>query len=202
MIVCHERGRRGRCRRPFRMRCCTRDGGARPWAWWPSAVGLQGQAANRPELLRLRAVVVSVEGKGAPTARQVRITKASVSEPLMTCRKRSDDIKTGVELLLREEPGRGLLTGQVVSGMKVARAWSRLSCGTWEPVALRPRAAWGRWRKGDPQAAGTARGRVPKRGTGADRPVVAMKPGNAGGAKGAGRPGSLGGQPLGAGGAG
>jgi RNA-directed DNA polymerase len=35
------------------------------------------------------------------------------------------------------------------------------------------------------------------RDAGADRPVLAMKPGNAGGAKGAGRPGSSGGQPLG-----
>ena len=33
------------------------------------------------------------------------------------------------------------------------------------------------------------------RGTGADRLVVAAKPGNAGGAKGTGRPGLLGGQP-------
>jgi hypothetical protein len=34
--------------------------------WWSSAVALQGEAANRPELLRSRAVVVSVAGKGAP----------------------------------------------------------------------------------------------------------------------------------------
>jgi hypothetical protein len=34
----------------------------------------------------------------------------------------------------------------------------------------------------------TVRGRVPMRSTGADRPVVAVKPGNAGGAKGAGYP--------------
>jgi hypothetical protein len=33
------------------------------------------------------------------------------------------------------------------------------------------------------------------RGTGADRLVVAMKPGNAGGAKGTGHPGAVGGQP-------
>jgi hypothetical protein len=37
--------------------------------------------------------------------------------------------------LLRDEPGGSLPTGQVVSGMKVARARLRLSCGTWEPVA-------------------------------------------------------------------
>jgi len=42
----------------------------------------------------------------------------------------------------------------------------------------------------------TARGRVPWRGNaGADCPVVAMKPGNAGGAKGAGYPGLVGDQP-------
>lgn len=54
-----------------------------------------------------------------------------------------DGIETGVELLPRDEPGGCLLTGQVVSGVKVARAWSGLSCGTREPVAPRPRAASG-----------------------------------------------------------
>ncbi len=40
----------------------------------------------------------------------------------------------------RDEPGGGLLIGQVVSGMKAARAQSGRPCGTWEPVAsmLRP----------------------------------------------------------------
>jgi hypothetical protein len=137
----------------------------------------------------------------------VWITKASVSEPLMKCRKRIDGIKTGVESLPRDEPGECLLIGQVVSGMKVARAWSGLLCGTLEPVAPIGRAASGLWacgrsREGDPQAAGTARGRVPSRGTGTDRLVVAMRPGNAGGAKETGRPGLPVGQPLLAGGAG
>jgi len=52
----------------------------------------------------------------------------------MKCRKRMDDIKTGVESLLRDEPGGSLLTGQVVSGIKAARAQSGRLCGTWEPV--------------------------------------------------------------------
>jgi hypothetical protein len=30
--------------------------------WWPSAVAVQAEAANHPELLRSRAVVVSVVG--------------------------------------------------------------------------------------------------------------------------------------------
>ena len=57
----------------------------------------------------------------------------------MKCRKRMDDIKTGVESLLRDELGGCLLTGQVVSGMKAARAQSGRLCGTWEPVASMPR---------------------------------------------------------------
>jgi hypothetical protein len=34
--------------------------------WWPSAAAVQAEAANHPELLRSRAVVVSVVGKVAP----------------------------------------------------------------------------------------------------------------------------------------
>ena len=33
------------------------------WVWWPSAVVVQAGAADHPELLRSRAVVVSVVGK-------------------------------------------------------------------------------------------------------------------------------------------
>jgi hypothetical protein len=65
----------------------------------------------------------------------VWITKASESEPLMRRRKRIGDIETGVESLPWDESGGCLLTGQVVSGVKVARAWSGLLCGTREPVA-------------------------------------------------------------------
>lgn len=50
-------------------------------------------------------------------------------------------------------------------------------------------------REGEPQAAEPASGRVPNRGKAAtDRPVVAMRPGNAGGAKGSGHLGLIGGQ--------
>ena len=61
----------------------------------------------------------------------------------MKCRKRMGGIKTGVESLPRDQPGGCLLIGQVVSGTKVARAWSGLSCGTGEPVVPRPRATSG-----------------------------------------------------------
>jgi hypothetical protein len=92
-----------------------------------------------------------------------------------------DGIKTGVESLLRDKPGGCLLTGEAVPGVKVARAWSGLWCGTREPVAPMGSPAsgvivpWAGCLEREPQAAGTARGRVAMRGTGADRPVVAMK---------------------------
>jgi hypothetical protein len=146
-------------------------------------------------------VVVSVAEK-ASVRRQVGAGKANVSEPLGKRRKRRGVIETGVQSLPRDEPGGCLLTGQVVTGVEVARARFRRWHGTWEPVA--PAALVGCWTgrpKGAPQAAETARGRVLVRGTGTDRLVVAVRPGNAGGAKGPGCPGSLGGQPVWPGGA-
>ena len=141
------------------MRCCIGDGGAGPLGWWSSAAALQGEVANRRKLLRSRAVVVSVADKARRRARQVWAKKASASDPLMTCRNHLDDAKTGSGGPARDEPGGSLLTGQVVSGMEVARAWSGLWCGTCEPVVSRSRAASGavvargRSWKGEPQAA-------------------------------------------------
>ena len=134
---------------------------------------------------------------------QVRTEKANVSEPLMKCRKRSDDIETGVQLLPRDEPGGYLSTALVVSGIKVARARFRRWCGTWERLApILSAGCWAGRREGELQAAETVRGGVPMWGRRADRLVVAMKPGNAGGAKGTGCPGSFGDQPVWPGGVG
>jgi hypothetical protein len=194
--------RRARCRRTRPMRCCTRDGG----------LALRGRPAGGgrkpPRAAPVKSRGGERRGEGAPPARQVWITKASASEPPMTCRKRIDGIETGVESFPRDEPGGCLPTGpggvRHEGGASVVRALVR-NVGT-----CRPDAAAGQWRGAglrrsptrDPQAAGTARGRVAMRGTGADRPVVALRPGNAGGAKGTGRPGWLGGQPPLVGGAG
>ena len=135
--------------------------------------------------------------------RQVGTEKANESEPLMKCRKRSDDIETGVQLLLRDEPGGYLFTALVVSGTKVARARFRRWCGTWERLApILPAGCWTGRREGELQAAETVRGGVPTWGRRADRLVVALKPGNAGGAKGTGCPGSFGDQPVWPGGVG
>jgi hypothetical protein len=82
-----------------------------------------------------------------------------VSEPLLKRRKRSDVIETGVQSLPREESGGRLLTGQAVTGVKVARAQFRHRHGTWEPVApLAPAGCWTGRSKGAPQAAETVRG--------------------------------------------
>ena len=119
----------------------------------------------------------------------------------MTCRKFMGDIKTGGAIHLRDELGGDLFTAQAVSGIKVARAWSGRWCETWEPVVS---IASGRslglveppgCREGGRQGAETLRRRVPMRNAGTDCPVVAVKPGNAGGAKGAAHLGSGSGQP-------
>src|SRR6266545_3039012 len=94
----------------------------------------------------------------------------------MTCRKRIDDTKTEASRYLGISLGENLPTAQAVSGIKVARAWLRLWCGTWAPVAPKATVGLGerpaRPSKGGPQAAETARGRVPTRGPGAfDKPV-------------------------------
>jgi hypothetical protein len=60
--------------------------------------------------------------------------RAKANHP-MTGRKRIDDIETGAESALRDEPGGNLLTAQAVSGLKVARARFGLRCGTWEPAS-------------------------------------------------------------------
>jgi hypothetical protein len=66
-VGCATNASGGRCGRSgLLMRCCIGDGGASLMGWWASAVALQGEAANHPELLRSRAVVVSVGEQGAP----------------------------------------------------------------------------------------------------------------------------------------
>jgi hypothetical protein len=94
--------------------CCTRDEGG------PLETGLQGQVSNHLKLLWPKAMVVSVKGKGAGIPCQVRTTKTNASEPLMTCRKRRDGVKTGEQSLPQDKPERSLLTAWVASGMEAA----------------------------------------------------------------------------------
>ena len=60
----------------------------------------------------------------------------------MTCRNPLDDIKTGLVVYARDEPGGSLCIGQVVSGMKVARAWVGLLRGRREPALSRETGSW------------------------------------------------------------
>ena len=105
---------------------------------------MQAEASNHPLRLPLREVVVSELGDGGRLTRQVRAAESNASEPLMTCRKRRDGVKTGVESLPRDESGRYLLTAPMAPGMEAARTRSRLLCGTWEPVApmIRKKSKW------------------------------------------------------------
>ena len=108
--------------------CCARDEGC------PFGVAVQAETSNHLLLLHLRGVVVSESGKGGARPCQIRTVESNANKPLMTCRKRRDDVKTGRESLARDKSGSNLLTGQMASGIKVARTRFRLLCGTWEPV--------------------------------------------------------------------
>jgi hypothetical protein len=107
--------------------------------WWTSAVALQGEAANHLELLRSRAVVVSVRGArravSASGVGQEGERERSIDD---VSKSALDDIETGRPTQPGMSLAGGLLIGQVVSGMEMARAWSGLWCGTWEPVVPCP----------------------------------------------------------------
>jgi len=102
--------------------------------------------------------------------------KTNVSESLMKCRKRMDVIKTGVQSLLRDKarkkPAYCPSGDRHRGGVSSAQALMR-NVGTSSLDA-----------QGSPPSGRPARSRVPMRGGGTDRPVVVVKPGNAGGAKG------------------
>lgn len=95
--------------------------------------GLQEQVSNHPWLLWSKAMVVSARGKGPARPGQMCDRKLNGSEPLMMCRKRTDEVKTAGESLLRDKHWRSLRTASVASGMKVAGACRGRLCGTWEP---------------------------------------------------------------------
>ena len=76
-------------REPSVQPCCTRDGGRPPEA------AVQAEDSNHPLLLPSREVVVSELGKGRARPAQVGTVESNASEPLMRCRKRRDDVKTG-----------------------------------------------------------------------------------------------------------
>ena len=152
---------------------------------------MQAEHSNHRKLRRLRAGVVSVAGKGPLSAGQVCDEKTNVCEPLLTHRKNRT---------MASKPG---LSG--IPGMKARPVWCALSQEAACVLAWRcPVYRWrelvvgagmeqenlsSRYRLGrqvglfshpvgereDPKRRATVRGRVPMRGTGADRLVVAMR---------------------------
>lgn len=59
-------------------------------------------------------------GKGRAQPDQVCIEETNASEPLMTCRKRRNDVETTGESLLWDKLGGCLLMARAASGMKAA----------------------------------------------------------------------------------
>ncbi len=123
----------------------------------------------------------------------MRTRKANESEPLMRRRKGINAIETRLRMLTGIEPGRDLFTVRAVAGVETARA--EIQAFVWNVGTERPDA------KGEVRGDEPRRARVPMRDAGADRFVVAMKPGNAGGAKGPACPASSMRQPFKGGGA-
>ncbi len=87
---------------------------------------------------------------------QVGTGKANVSEPLMTCRDQKMTSKPGPPSSPRDEPGGCPPIGQVMSGMKAARARSAASAwNVGRRVATLSALRWGR--EGVRRAAETVR---------------------------------------------
>ena len=130
--------------------------------------------------------VVSVAEKARKT-RQACAGKTNAREPLMTCRKRWNVAETRLQLLAWDEARRKPVDwpsgDRHEDGVRPARG----SCA--ERGNRSPR------RQGRSPSGRPVRRRVPMRGTGTDGSAVAMKPGNAGGAKGPNSPAEDIGQP-------
>jgi hypothetical protein len=57
----------------------------------------------------------------------------NASEPLKTCRKRRNEVKTGTESLSREKRGRSLFRIARPPALRWHDSVARRLCGTWEP---------------------------------------------------------------------
>jgi hypothetical protein len=161
-------------------RSCTGDEGR------PFGVGCQERAPNHAKLLRSKAVVVSIGVKASRThLEQVGIRETNESEPSMTRRKpkicRQNQGRFHLLGPVRRELGQAWAGGgRRIGGVKLIQALVR----NYGNQGLR---CQGRSTSGDNRKA-----RVPKRSTGTDQPVRAMKAGNAAGAKGLGQAAAFG----------
>jgi hypothetical protein len=163
--------------------CCTSDGGG------PSGFAVQAEIPNHRKLRRLRAGVVSVAVEVPRVAGQVCDEKTNVCEPLLTHRNKERRHRNrnvwgvpGQRRAFRgassagERPACGPGGARCIGGVSSSQAlvWNRRTCrpdsDDRKCVRFAPRS-----REGGPQAVMAVSGRVPMRGTGADRFVVAMK---------------------------
>ncbi len=97
------------------MQCYTTDEGR------PFGICLQGPVPNRPRLLRLNGRGGERRGKRpGKEPGQVSNKKMNASEPLMTYRKRREDVKTVRSRYHGSRSGENLPTAWSASGMKVA----------------------------------------------------------------------------------
>ena len=141
----------------------------------PSGSDCRIRSQTTLKLLGSKAPVVSVQGKGATRSHQVRIRKTNGSESPLKCRKRRDAIESRLQSLACDRAWE--IPVYCSSGGRHERRRDPGLGFCAERGNLSPRCK-GRTPSGRP-----TRSRVPMRGTGADRPVRAMKPGNAGRAK-------------------
>ena len=146
----------------------------------PSGDGLQDQFPNHPALRGDE--IPGGERIGKRRARPVRCGPGRRTQVNRrgAVERDTDAIETRPLLAVWDEVQRGpaywLSGGRQRGGASLVQAFMR-NVGTWRSDE-----------KGEAQGAGTPRVRVPTRSAGADQLVVAMKPGNAGGAKGLNRP--------------
>jgi hypothetical protein len=163
--------------------CCTSDGGG------PSGFAVQAEIPNHRKLRRLRAGVVSVAVEVPRVAGQVCDEKTNVCEPLLTHRNKQRRHRNrnvwgvpGQRRAFRGVPSAGERPACGPGGARCIGGVSSSQALVWNRRTCRPDSAGREWvilayrsREGGPQAVMAASGRVPMRGTGADRFVVAMK---------------------------
>ena len=164
---------RGCVKNARKAQCCTRDEGG------PFETGLQEQVSNSRKLPRSNGRGGERYGKGARKSRHVRDRETNASEPPMRPRNTSGGIKTGAPPLSGKSMAETWLLAMRCPGYR--RRDSSLGSGA-ELENL-----FG-GDKGKGTSSSPVRPKVPIRRAGTDCPVVAMKRGNARGAKGAGHP--------------
>lgn len=142
----------------------------------PPGTGCRTSPQSTRRCVGLRIQVVSGSGKGGEVFRQVRIRKANVSEPSMRCRKGQNAIETRLRIKPWDEARKGPVYGP--GGGRHRGGASRVQALVWNVGTERPDD------KGEVRGEAPRRASVPRRGAGADRFVVAAKPGNTGRAKG------------------